>query len=876
MTSTLLCAPLEHIYEQAHDIAQQTGRDASTAHVLFALFVLPNDAERLLMDRGINEETLLASLTRFEDEPRGTYQNVRSAAAGLAADGGRSEISCLDLLASLASTPQAFAYRLLRRAGVELPTLRETALRYARDGLPTRLRTGEAAMAQLELRGSEQRAEGLPMSGFERVTAAFNALEDAEHGDDDRDTAIDLPIVGAQTVQAPSLGRQGTTSAGGGSRGADNHDKRRHGDRRATPRGRRRSDRKKGDRGRQKKIGTSPNTAAEQIDEGPFALPADSYPCLTQLGVNLSHRAWQDGFDPVVGRSHEIEQTIDILNKRRSNNPCLIGEPGVGKTAIVEGVASQMVAFHGESEDPPERIIVQVDVGAILAGTHLRGALAERLRGLQDEVRKAEGRVVVFIDEIHTLIGSGGGDGAHDAANELKAALARGEFPCIGATTIDEFRTHVESDAALERRFTTVTVEEPDEADTLTILQAVADRYSEHHGVEYEDDALVAAVRLGRRYLHERRDPDRALGILDLAGAVSRRAGHSVNRRAVAEVIARGAKVPVDHLMVDDPERFLQLESRLSERIIGQRHILAAIGETIRRNFAGFSGQRPIGSFLFLGPTGVGKTEAVKALAAELFGHREAMVRFDMSEFVEAHAVARLIGAPPGYVGHNDGGQLTDRIRRRPYQVVLFDEIEKSHREIWNVLLQILDDGRLTDGKGRTVDFTNTLVVMTSNLGAGAFATKDRRIGFAGAAESDTQAMTDRALREAKGQFPAELWNRIETRLVFHPLSRDEVHAIAHLLLVERSDLLHREREIRFSVTDAVIDFLIENGGYDQQLGARPMRQTIAREIESPLAAQILKGDIVSGGTIHIDFEDGGLVFAPSAPTMTLPATTDT
>ena len=872
MTSTLLCAPLEHIYEQAHDIAQQTGRDASTAHVLFALFVLPNEAERLLMDRGVNEETLLATLTRFEDEPRGTYQTVRSVAAQLAAEGGRAEVTCLDLLAALASTSQAFAYRLLRRAGVDLANLRETALRYARDGLPTRLRAGELARAQLEERALEFPADGGPPAGLERVTAAFHALEDAGREEDDRDTAIDLPIVGAHTVQAPSLGRHGGATTGG-SAGSTGNEKRRQGDRRATSRGRRRSDRSQGERGRKKTGRRDDVSTTEQMDEGPFALPAESYPCLTQLGVNLSHRAWQDAFDPVVGRSHEIEQTIDILNKRRSNNPCLIGEPGVGKTAIVEGVATAMVAQHGDADVPPERIIVQVDVGAILAGTHLRGALAERLRGLQDEVRKAEGRVVVFIDEIHTLIGSGGGDGAHDAANELKAALARGEFPCIGATTIDEFRTHLESDAALERRFTTVTVEEPDEADTLTILQAVASRYAEHHGVEYEDDALVAAVRLGRRYLHERRDPDRALGILDLAGAVSRRAGRAVDRRAVAEVIARSAKVPVDHLMVDDPERFLQLENRLAERIIGQRHILSAIGETIRRNFAGFSGQRPIGSFLFLGPTGVGKTEAVKALAAELFGSRDAMVRFDMSEFVEAHAVARLIGAPPGYVGHNDGGQLTDRIRRRPYQVVLFDEIEKSHREIWNVLLQILDDGRLTDGKGRTVDFTNTLVVMTSNLGAGAFATQDRRIGFAGATSSDTDAMSERALRQAKGQFPAELWNRIETRLVFHPLSRPEVHKIAHLLIEERADLLYREREIRFTVTDSVIEFLIENGGYDQQLGARPMRQAIAREIESPLAQNILKGDISAGGTVHIDRDEKGLRFTPTAPTVALPVT---
>ncbi len=873
--TTARSAELDQVHRTALEIARETGQRLSSAHLLLAMFTVPNLAELLLLERDVNEETLLACMHRLEREPPDTLDALLARAREIARSCDADQVDCLHLLAACTGQPRSFAYRLLERTGVEMQQLQGTARRYATHGVPRRLlRAAEA----LRMDDAEVQA---------RDSMAYGTLEYATLGVPvDRDTAVDLPAVGGETVEAPSLHR--TTGRHAVRRGFVEPTARDRRDRRARGPGRRQSD-QQGLGGGRRRTDTAETSAEPQPiaapaadpaaepasppverpeagadpDEtpSPFVLNRERFPTLTRLGRNLSHLAWLGRFDPVFGRDTEIEQALDVLHKRRSNNPCLVGEPGVGKTAIVEGVATRLAELHAErvAPAPPERVIIQVDMGAIMAGTHLRGALAERLRGLQDEVRQADGRVVIFIDEIHTLMGAGGGDG-HDAANELKAALARGEFPCVGATTVDEYRESIEADPAMERRFTAVQVDEPDEAATLQIVAGVADRYAAHHKVTYTAEAIDAAVRLGRRYLHDRCDPDKSLGVLDLAGAVARRSGGTVDRRAVAEVISRMARVPVDHLMVDDPQRFLEMEQRLGAHIIGQRHVLERVAQTIRRNLAGFAGGRPIGSFLFLGPTGVGKTEAVKALASFLFGSRDALVRFDMSEYLEAHSVSRLIGSPPGYVGHDSGGQLTDRIRRRPYQVVLFDEIEKSHRDVWNVLLQILDDGRLTDGKGRTVDFANTVVVMTSNLGAEAFATA-RHVGFAPAADDDPDARRARALDAARSAFPPELWNRIECRLVFDPLSRDEVARVARLQLADRGRLLESERGITFAVDEAAIAVLIDAGGYDPGLGARPMRQAIARRIETPLAERILAGTLRRGHHVSIGAVDGVLEF---------------
>ncbi len=851
-----LSANSQKVLEQARDIARQTEQGLSSVHILLAFFVTPNSAERMLSDLGINEETLLAALQGSDHEREELPVIVEGRAAAFADSTGAEAIFCLHILAALAGLSDSVAYRLLERIGLPPRRVLRRALRYVEEGAP-------------------ERWHNVSPQEDERITASFSALLDDEplqHANDELDTAIQLPQVGEMTVQAPAVVRQRSEQRSGVARAVQTDAAAEAERRRGSP-GRRAEDRL-GTNGRRVDRSSDGPQSVKTSTETPFSLDEKTYEWLSRLGRNLSELAWTQGFDPVIGRDREIEETIDVLNKRRSNNPCLIGEPGVGKTAIVEGVVSKLVEDYRQDAKGDDRIVVQVDVGAILAGTHLRGSLAERLRGLQDEVKSAEGRVVIFIDEIHTLIGAGGGDGPQDAANELKAALARGEFPCIGATTFDEYRQYVETDAALERRFTSVYVDEPDVESTIRIVGAVSDRYAGHHKVDYTDEALEFAVRLGRRYLHERRDPDRTLSILDLAGAVARRSGGSVDRAAVAEVISRTAKVPVEHLLVDNPERYLQMEQWLGERLVGQSHVLSAVAETIRRNLAGFAGHQPIGSFLFLGPTGVGKTEAVKALAQFLFGSRDAMIRFDMSEFLESHSVARLIGAPPGYVGHQDGGQLTDKIRRRPYQVVLFDEIEKSHRDVWNVLLQILDEGRLSDGKGRVVDFSNTLVVMTSNLGADAFRGDERRIGFAGAGAIDSEVMDRKALAAGQKAFPPELWNRIETRLVFRPLARAEIHRIARLLVAERSTLLETERSISFTASDEAIDYLIERGGFDPELGARPMRQAIAREFESGLAQRILSSDFVAGDqvVISLDKSGAGLVFEALPSPGLLPA----
>jgi ATP-dependent Clp protease ATP-binding subunit ClpC len=827
-------AELEQVLAQARDIAAETGQALSSAHVLLALYTVSNLAELLLLDERIDEERLLSCIDRMEPEPPDTVARLADRCRQLAAGCDQPSANCLHLLAAIARTPRSFAYRVLERADVKLASLRTTALRYATQGVPPRLLRQAPARAQQGTSTEPDTVETPALGGSHHHPAR----------------TADRAVVVERVASAPQPMFE-----------------RREGDRRRQQRGRRATDRAS-DRG----VVIVPPKRGEKApppDEdtpSPYVLNRERFPWLTQLGRNLSHLAWLGRLDPVVGRDAEIQQAIDILHKRRSNNPCLLGDPGVGKTAIAEGIAERLVDDEKARGQVPQRVIIQIDVGAILAGTHLRGSLAERLRGLQDEVRRADGAVIIFIDELHTLIGAGSGDGAHDAANELKAALARGQFPCIGATTLDEFRKHVESDPALERRFTPLVVEEPDEATTRHILEGVVDRYAEHHGVTYAADAIEAAVRLGRRYLHERRDPDRALGVLDLAGAVARRAGGVVDRRAVAEVISRTARVPLEHLMVDDPKRFLEMEAHLAQRIVGQRHALSAVAETIRRNFAGFAGRRPIGSFLFLGPTGVGKTEAVKALAAFLFGTDDALVRFDMSEYLESHSLARLIGAPPGYVGFDDGGQLTEALRRRPYQVVLFDEIEKSHRDVWNVLLQVLDEGRLTDGKGRTVDFTNAVIVLTSNLGADLLeASEPRRIGFAADARPRREAFEARVLEKARGAFPPELWNRIESRLVFHPLEVDEIRSIARLILRDRARLLATERGIDFTADDAAIDVLIAHGGFDARLGARPMRQIIGREVEAPLAEGILAGRFRRGDHVRIGARDGALFFESTA-----------
>ena len=630
----------------------------------------------------------------------------------------------------------------------------------------------------------------------------------------------------------------------------------------------------------------------------------ESYRTLAKYSRDLTQAARDGKLDPVIGRDDEITRTIQVLSRRRKNNPVLIGDPGVGKTAIAEGLA-QKIAAGDVPETLRGKTVVALDLGAMVAGSKFRGEFEERLKGVMDDVERAAGQFVLFLDELHTVVGAGAAEGSMDASNLLKPALARGELQCVGATTLDEYRKYIEKDAALERRFQPIFVGEPSIDDAVEILKGLRPRYEAHHRVKITNAALQAAATLSSRYVTDRFLPDKAIDLIDEAAAKVRIAltalpddlrereteleklvaegleaaaardyakaamlqakerslretfneararweretgtDSVVDERDIAQIIARSTGIPVDRMLTEEAERLLNLERKLHGRVVGQERAIAAVSEAIRRSRAGLADpRRPIGSFLFLGPTGVGKTELAKALAELLFDDEAALVRLDMSEYGEKHSVARLIGAPPGYVGYDEGGQLTEAVRRRPYRVILLDEIEKAHPEVWNVLLQLLDDGRLTDGQGRAVNFKNTVILMTSNIGAA-------QIQDASERGLDPEAV---ALEELKRFFRPELLNRIDEVVVFHALSRAEIRQIVDLLLAGTARRL-AERGMTLQVTDAAKDKLAEVG-YDPRYGARPLKRTIQKLVENPIASGILRKEFGEGDAVRIDLD---------------------
>jgi ATP-dependent Clp protease ATP-binding subunit ClpC len=597
-----------------------------------------------------------------------------------------------------------------------------------------------------------------------------------------------------------------------------------------------------------------PVRSAESL--GRFEIDAKRMPTLAALGRNLTLEAARGLLDPVFGREAEIDRTLDVLAKRQANCPCLVGQAGVGKTSVVRGLAQRIA--DAEAVGPlDDKIIVEIDAADLLAGTGMRGSLAERMAQIKLEMGHAEGRVVLFFEELHALLA-----GDEEAASELRTALARGELACMGATTPEDYRRVVAADAALARRMTAIEILElaPDEA--VLALERVAPAFERHHGVKFAQEAVAAAVAWSARYIPERALPDKAVAILDLAGArVRRRGGTEVTREQVADVVGETTGVPVERLLETDGSRMLRLEQLLAARIVGHKGALERIARVLRRNASGFRSQRPIGSFLLLGPTGVGKTETARAIAECLFHSPHAMTRLDLSEYSEAHAVARLVGAPPGYVGHEAGGQLTEAVRKRPYQVLLLDEIEKAHRDVLEAFLQVFDDGRMTDGRGRTIDFTNVVIVMTSNIGADVSRPKTRaRIGFGAVRERSHEAYEEAMCNAARAALAPEIYNRIDEVLAFAPLERSDVGEVAARMLRSLGEELEAARGVRLDISPAAIDALLEDGGFDEELGARPMRRAIARLVEAPIAEMILRGDLQHGDVAMIDVENGKIV----------------
>ena len=648
----------------------------------------------------------------------------------------------------------------------------------------------------------------------------------------------------------------------------------------------------------------------------------EATPTLNQYSRDLTQLAKEGGLDPVIGREEEMQRVIQILSRRSKNNPCLVGEPGVGKTAIVEGIAERIVSGLVPDSVQGKRV-VSLDLSGIVAGSKYRGEFEERIKKVIQEVTKA-GNVLLFIDELHTIIGAGGAEGAIDASNILKPALARGEIQIMGATTITEYRKYVEKDAALERRFQPVTVEEPGEEQTVAILKGLRGKYEAHHHVKITDEAVEAAVRLSARYINARFLPDKAIDLMDEAAArvrfgvpnhteklaelrnqitekelqledalsnsdialakqckeekealeaelekqtkkaqrEIRRKNLSVTEDDVADVVSGWTKIPVKKLAEGEAARLKKLEATLHKRVVGQEEAVTAVAKAVRRGRVGLKDpRRPIGSFLFLGPTGVGKTEISKALAEAVFGNEQAMIRVDMSEYMEKHSVSKMIGSPPGYVGHEDGGQLSEKVRRNPYSVILFDEIEKAHPDVFNILLQVLDDGHITDSQGRKVDFKNTIIIMTSNAGAQSIV-EPKKLGFASSDDEkqNYERMKNSVMEEVRRIFKPEFLNRIDETIVFRSLNKNDMKQIVTLMLKDLTDRCKSQMDITLHVRDSVKNYIVEKA-YEPKYGARPLRRKIQNEIEDQLAEEILDGKVKKGDEVIVTTKKNAVVF---------------
>jgi ATP-dependent Clp protease ATP-binding subunit ClpC len=794
----------------AERLATSRNERVTTAHLLAAVAAHPSVAADLLKERQLGSEELLRAARAAVDDEKDPLGLALQRAGEVAQRLRASEPSAVHLLIALISNRRTAAYRALDQSGVNVSRLRLVAMN---------LILGLVGRRPLE--GGRRATRGVLAQRSQTSQPAAKLLAPS-------------PVRRARVVSPEEVRL---------------HKRRERVSLSASPRG-------------------VPKPAAPAESWEGFELHRKKYPLLARLGRNLTLAAARGELDEVVCRESEVEQVLDVLAKRFANNPCLVGPSGVGKTRIVHALA-QRIAGVGAAATQPEPdeagnsvrapaqegpIVIELSAGQLVAGTHVRGGLGQRMEALRRELVQANGRVVLFFDEIHQLFL---GDGGEELASEFKLAVGRGEMPCIGATTREEYQRSIDADPALSRRFSLIEIEEPSREDAFLIAQALMPRFEAHHQVRYTEEAVARAVAWSAQYIKTRALPDKAIALLDLCGArAQRRAENEVTPTQVAEVVSEAAGIPAERLLESDGERMLRLEAVLAERVVGHAESLRAIARAIRRNAAGLGAKRPIGTFLLLGPTGVGKTETAKALAEALFFSEDAMTRIDLSEYSEAHAVARLIGAPPGYVGHEAGGQLTEAVRKRPYQVILLDELEKAHREVLQSFLALFDEGRMTDGRGRTVDFTNTVILMTSNLGA-AELDSPRRMGFQSGDEAQSADYRRRLIRHVREALAPELFNRLDDVLVFTPLRAAEVRQIAERLLRRLSARLQATRDLVIEFAPNVIDLILEDGGYDLKLGARPMQRSLARCIETPLAELILRGELVPGERVTFRAQDG-------------------
>ena len=863
-----LATEARNLVAHAQDMARGSKAPTTTVHYLLSAFVTQCKARQLLNDSGVDECRVLETFRDMprRDEPTRVLDEVHEQARVLADSSGSDEVDSTVLLASLLRVRRSLASRVLRRAGISLPELRahvigqltfgvdrasSSHVRSAETGLSSRTKPGNRASKRHRIEPMVVGARRSSVAGVDTIPKRATQRQ--------KERSIDLlhPEIGIAKSRSGGVSERSPAPSEPASAVLRPTDSTAEGSS-VAPAG-------EATQAQRSPVAKAP-VASSALDR--FVLDPAEYPTLCELGRNLT-RAGQEGeIEPIIGRELLIDAVIDVLMMRQVNNPCLVGEAGVGKTAIAEGLAVKLAGQKDKYGRLGEAIIVELQVSSLLVGTSYRGAFSERMRKLREEVAKADGRIIIFMDEIHTIMGAGAGDGPLDAANDLKTALSRGKFPLIGATTRVEYRRHIEKDPAMERRFQVVDVPEPDVDEATAILAGVAPTYAQHHGLPYGHEAIRSAVHLAKRFITDRCLPGKAIAVLDCAGAQARRRR---KKQVMADDVARAVhvltQVPMDRLLSDERSRIRNLADDLNKHIIGQKRAMARIARRVQRNYAGFSADRPLASFLFAGSAAVGKTETARVLARALFMVDDALVRFDMSEYSDSHSTSRLIGSPPGYVGHQQPGLLSEAVHKRPYRVLLFDDIDRAAPEVLALVQQVLDSGRITDNQGSVLDMRNCIIVLTTNQGAELLlaGSRPRPIGFGAPSKTvDPTEDVDAALfARVRKRLPDEFWSRIDEAISFYPLDDVSIRAVIRRNVQESSERLYSARLIRVVADDSVIDWLFGIDDLDPSLGVRPLRARVEEKVEAFLSSRVLDGQLQPGSAIRLFVQDNELVLQP-------------